>query len=112
MAAISIGQWGFEQWNLDVSALRCVPSGSKSRHFKRQASQEFWSSRDVEFQTNSTTRMTIAGGGDVGIGTAPEAKLHVGGGDILMDNARLLKAKNSSGGIENWMWPRWSDNGT
>ena len=56
--------------------------------------------------------MTIAGGGDVGIGTAPEAKLHVGGGDILMDNARLLKAKNSSGGIENWMWPRWSDNGT
>ena len=42
MAAISIGQREFEQWNLDVSALRCVPSGSKSRHFKRQASQEFW----------------------------------------------------------------------
>jgi len=40
--AISIGQREFEQWNLDVSALRCVPSGSKSRHFKRQASQEFW----------------------------------------------------------------------
>jgi transposase-like protein len=42
LAAISIGQREFEQWNLDVSALRCVPSGSKSRHFKRQASQEFW----------------------------------------------------------------------
>jgi len=42
LAAISIGQREFEQWNLDVSALRCVRSGSKSRHFKRQASQEFW----------------------------------------------------------------------
>jgi hypothetical protein len=42
LAAISIGQREFEQWNLDVSVLRCVPSGSKSRHFKRQASQEFW----------------------------------------------------------------------
>jgi hypothetical protein len=42
LAAISVGQREFEQWNLDVSALRCVPSGSKSRHFKRQASQEFW----------------------------------------------------------------------
>jgi len=41
LAAISIGQREFEQWNLDVSALRCVRSGSKSRHFKRQASQEF-----------------------------------------------------------------------
>ncbi|MFH1110593.1 MAG: hypothetical protein V1790_15550 [Planctomycetota bacterium] len=43
MAAIPIAQRVFEQWNLDVSALRCVPSGSKSRHFKRQASQELWS---------------------------------------------------------------------
>jgi hypothetical protein len=42
LAAISIGQREFEQWNLDVSALRCVRSGSKSRHLKRQASQEFW----------------------------------------------------------------------
>jgi hypothetical protein len=48
LAAISIGQREFEQWNLDVSALRCVPSGSKSRHFKRQASQEFWTHTDVE----------------------------------------------------------------
>jgi hypothetical protein len=46
LAAISIGQREFEQWNLGVSALRCVPSGSKSRHFKRQASQEFWAHRD------------------------------------------------------------------
>jgi len=45
LAAISIGQREFEQWNLDVSALRCVRNGSKSRHFKRQASQEFWSLR-------------------------------------------------------------------
>jgi hypothetical protein len=45
LAAISIGQREFEQWNLDVSALRCVPSGSKSRHFKRQASQEFWNQK-------------------------------------------------------------------
>ncbi|MFH1110023.1 MAG: hypothetical protein V1790_12645 [Planctomycetota bacterium] len=42
MAAICIGQREFEQWNLDLSALRCAPSGSKSRDFKRQASQEFW----------------------------------------------------------------------
>jgi hypothetical protein len=48
LAAISIGQREFEQWNLDVSALRCVPSGSKSRHFKRQASQEFWNQRTLD----------------------------------------------------------------
>jgi len=51
LAAISIGQREFAQWNLDVSALRCVRSGSKSRHFKRQASQEFWSSPDADWHS-------------------------------------------------------------
>jgi len=50
-------------------------------------------------------------GGNVGIGTTvPVAKLHISGGDILLDNARTLTAKNSAGTVETWMWPRWSDN--
>ncbi|MDO8592074.1 MAG: hypothetical protein Q7R60_04130, partial [bacterium] len=50
-------------------------------------------------------------GTNVGIGTAsPEQKLHVSGGNILLDNARTLQAKNSTGVVETWMWPRYSDN--
>ena len=50
LAAISIGQREFEQWNLDVSAVRWVRSGSKRRHFRRRASQEFWTSTYFEGQ--------------------------------------------------------------
>lgn len=56
--------------------------------------------------------MRITGNGNVGIGTtSPGAKLHVSG-NILQDNggSNVFQAKNSSGSIETWMWPRWSDN--
>jgi len=57
------------------------------------------------------TDMTINSSGNVGIGTAsPESKLHVSGGNVLVDNARTLQTKNSAGAVETWMWPRYSDN--
>ncbi len=62
------------------------------------------------FQTSNTTRMYITSGGNVGIGTtSPEAKLEVNG-HILQQNGNYLQARNSSGNIETWMWPRWTDN--
>jgi len=64
LAAISIGQREFERWNLDVSALRCVRSGSTSRHFKRQASQEFW----IQDYNGTSKMLTFTA-----VGTAPTA---------------------------------------
>lgn len=65
-----------------------------------------------------SSQWTIAGTdiyyntGTVGIGnTGPLEKLHVTG-NILQDNANTLRAKNSTGTIETWMWPRYSDNAT
>lgn len=51
--------------------------------------------------------------GDVRIGStdSPEEKLHVTG-NILQDNSNTLRAKNSAGTVETWMWPRWVDNAT
>ncbi|MCL5011194.1 MAG: hypothetical protein M1127_03250 [Patescibacteria group bacterium] len=54
----------------------------------------------------------IDDGTNVGIGAAPERKLHVSGGNVLIDNARSLEAKNAAGVVETWMWPRYSDNVT
>ena len=31
-------------------------------------------------------------------------------GNILQQNQNTLRAKNASGTVEAWMWPRWSDN--
>ncbi|MDD4989822.1 MAG: hypothetical protein PHW31_00740 [Candidatus Pacebacteria bacterium] len=68
--------------------------------------------------TSGSSLWTVSGNniynsntGNVGIGTAsPEQKLHVSGGNILVDNTRTLQTKNSAGIVETWMWPRWSDN--
>jgi hypothetical protein len=50
--------------------------------------------------------------GDVAVGgTVPADKLHVSG-NIVQDNANVLRAKNSAGAMETWMWPRFSDNVT
>ena len=73
------------------------------------------SSSDIAFGYGNSATMTevmrIKGNGNVGIGTSnPERKLHVSGGSILIDNSQTLEAKNASGAIETWMWPRWSDN--
>ncbi len=54
--------------------------------------------------------MTILQNSNVGIGTgSPAAKLEILG-DILQQNANTLKAKNSAGTVETWMWPRWTNN--
>jgi hypothetical protein len=75
------------------------------------------SADDIAFgygtSTNMTELMRIKGNGNAGIGTSnPEGKLHISGGSLLMDNSLTLQAKNFAGAIENWMWPRWSDNVT
>ncbi|KUK77775.1 MAG: putative T4-like proximal tail fiber [candidate division WS6 bacterium 34_10] len=54
--------------------------------------------------------MTILQNSNVGIGTgSPAAKLEILG-DILQQNANKLRAKNSAGTVETWMWPRWTNN--
>ena len=50
------------------------------------------------------------GSGNVGVGTAsPEAKLHVAGGDILVDRNRGLRTKNGAGNPYNLLWADPSD---
>ncbi|GIV26827.1 MAG: hypothetical protein KatS3mg027_0641 [Bacteroidia bacterium] len=64
---------------------------------------------DLVFKTNNLERMRITSTGNVGIGTTtPMAKLEVSG-NILQQNQNVLMARNSSGVVEVWMWPRWSD---
>lgn len=52
--------------------------------------------------------------GTLGVGAAtipsdPTVRLQVSGGNVLTDNATDYRTKNSAGGTEQWMWPRWSD---
>lgn len=62
--------------------------------------------------------MAMQADGKIGVGTtSPAERLHVSGGNlqvsgggIMMDNSQTLQARNAVGIMENWMWPRWSDN--
>jgi hypothetical protein len=49
---------------------------------------------------------------NVGIGTpSPAAKLDVNG-NIAMGNGQFFQARNNTNGLENFLWPRWTDNMT
>lgn len=51
----------------------------------------------LDFFTNYTARLSITNGGNVGIGTtAPDAKLHVSGGSIMLDNNQAFFIKDST----------------
>jgi len=68
-----------------------------------------WSIRN-----NSTVPvMTMLPSGNVGIGTGkafPLARLHVAS-DTLVNKSNVLQSRNATtDAVENWMWPRWSDN--
>jgi len=59
-----------------------------------------WSGTNARFliSRGSSEYLTIKSDGKVGIGTdSPDAKLHVSGGDILIDNNYYLRAKDSGG---------------
>jgi hypothetical protein len=72
----------------------------------------------ISFYTNaangsSTDRVTIKNDGYVGIGTtSPEAKLHIGAGNILLDNTNFIAAKDTGGTIRTVLYGRFSDNAT
>ncbi|HEV2763446.1 MAG TPA: hypothetical protein VGV38_10760 [Pyrinomonadaceae bacterium] len=54
--------------------------------------------------------------GNVGVGTAtPQGRLHIAGNgvanpEMMFDNSAELVAKNNTGGVEYFLWPRWYDN--
>lgn len=51
-------------------------------------------------------------GTNVGVGeTSPGAKLHIAG-NILQNNGNVLRAKNTAGTAETWMWPRFTNDAT
>jgi len=60
--------------------------------------------------------MTITSVGRVGIGTTtPQARLYIASGpgfEMGFDNAAEIGARNSSGTMEGFLWPRWANNMT
>ena len=68
--------------------------------------------------TSFSPLMTINHNGTVGVGTtSPATTLEVSGsatidGGLLMKNAQVMSAQNSSGTYEVFLWPRWNDNVT
>lgn len=61
---------------------------------------------------------SLLNNGNLGLGLSnPDTRLHVNGGikalgDIFLDNQKMIRAKNSGGTYEEFLIPRWSNNGT
>jgi len=69
--------------------------------------------KPIAFATSDVERMRILANGNVGIGTtSPGEKLHVSGGNILLDNTYSLKFKNSAGTAVNILNVSSADNVT
>ena len=70
----------------------------------------------LTFCTGYQPRLAVANNGNVGIGTiSPGATLEVNGneqldGGLTLNNGQTISAKNSSGSLDTFLWPRWSDN--
>ncbi|MBE0573537.1 hypothetical protein IH575_01395, partial [Candidatus Dojkabacteria bacterium] len=58
-----------------------------------------------------TSGLNINGAGYIGLGIDATQKLEVSGG-IQIQNGNIMYSKNSSGGVEAFLWPRWTDNAT
>lgn len=58
-----------------------------------------------------TSGLNINSSGYVGLGIDATQKLEVSGG-IQIQNGNIMYSKNSSGGVEAFLWPRWTDNAT
>jgi hypothetical protein len=66
----------------------------------------------MAFSNSNLTRMFIADGGNVGVGmTSPTEKLHVNG-NILLNNANVIRARDTVGSSQDVLTCRWSDNAT
>lgn len=65
-----------------------------------------YTGHDLRFFTNNSSRMVVKNDGKVGIGTTnPTEKLHVAGGNILLDvNGKLMNAGGSSIQMWNDIW--------
>ena len=96
-------------------------SGFKFRNRGSLTAADDW----VWYSSGNIARFWRAGVGDllgvtpdgkVGLGTVnPQARLHLASNglatpDMMFDNAAELVAKNTTGGLEYFLWPRWTDN--
>lgn len=84
--------------SLSVAALRFGGTSSGEGVLSKRSSGG--PQNGLELYTNSSPRLTVLSAGNVGVGTqAPEAKLHVGSGEFLLDFTRNVQFKNSGAGI-------------